>query len=264
MRAIWSTRDNPFYPTRIHPALTSFADECCGMLARLVAYMGVLALMAILSFHLWDLLPNEELAPTAKAEWSVATRSYPAFAVSQFDLSDKTEAYEISRHPEGGRKDVFHWAQGVKPVAELEIYRPGGEFTPSASAAVTELAARIDPKGARELEAAGVIDSKFGSVPLLRAAGAPSCLGFMKLVDAPLLRISGWSCQGDSLPARRAAIACMLDRLILLTSGNEPKLAELFARAELKRGGCVPSATAAATSADWVTGAENPRLRGAL
>jgi hypothetical protein len=271
MRAYRDTRGTPIYPPGIHPALTSFADECCGMLARLFLYMGVLALLAILGFHLWDLLPDPELAPAAKAEWSAATRSYPAFAVSQFDLSDKTETYEILRHPEGGRKDVFHWAQvtkqGTKPVAELEIYRPGDEFSPSVSA-VTELAARIDPQSARELESAGVIDSKFGSVTLLRAAGradgAPSCLGFMKRIDAPKLRISGWSCQGDTLPARRAAIGCMLDRLILLTSGNEPKLAELFAHAELKRGNCAPLASAAAASADWTTGAENPRLRGAL
>jgi hypothetical protein len=37
-------------------------------------------------------------------------------------------------------------------------------------------------------------------------------------------------------------------------------MAELFARAELKRGSCTQSATSA-TSADWVTGAENPVLR---
>jgi hypothetical protein len=53
----------------------------------------------------------------------------------------------------------------------------------------------------------------------------------------------------------------MLNRLTLLASGNEPKLAELFARAELKRGSCTNAAT---VSADWVMGAENPRLRGPL
>jgi hypothetical protein len=37
-------------------------------------------------------------------------------------------------------------------------------------------------------------------------------------------------------PARR--IGCILKRLILLTGGNELKLAEVFARAELKRGSC--------------------------
>jgi hypothetical protein len=63
------------------------------------------------------------------------------------------------------------------------------------------------------------------------------------------------------LPAKRAAIGCVLSRLILLTAGNDPKLAELFARAELKRGSCAPSATSVA-SPDWVTAAENPLLRG--
>ena len=55
----------------------------------------------------------------------------------------------------------------------------------------------------------------------------------------------------------------MLNRLILLTAGNDPKLAELFARAELRRSDCA-SLGAPALSADWVTGADNPRLRGAL
>lgn len=241
------------------------------MLARLMAYVGTLALLAILGVHLWDQLPViAEAEPAAEAGWSVASRPHPAFAVSQFDSSDKTEAYEILRHPEGGRKDVFRWTardgrQGERQVAELEIYRPGAELSQSLPA-TAELAARMAPEGRRELEAAGVIDSKFGNVALLRLAGsadgAHSCLGFIKGLDEPRLQISGWSCQGDGLPARRAAISCVLSRLVLLTAGNDPKLAELFARAELKRGSC--AAAASATSADWVTGAENPRLRGTL
>jgi hypothetical protein len=270
MRSNWTTPANPDYTTRIHPALTSFADECCGTLARLLAYVGTLALFAMLGLHLWDELPaSEAMEPAAKADWSLATRSYPAFSVSQFDLAEKTDGYEIFRHPEGGRKDVLRWAAregkpGDRPVTELEIYRPGGEFSQS-EPAIAELAKRIDPAGARELEAAGVIDSKFGPITLLRLAGdahdARACLGFFKQIDEPNLQISGWTCQGDAMPARRAAVGCILSRLILLTAGNEPKLAELFARAELKRGNCAASA-ALPTSADWVTSAENPRLRG--
>jgi hypothetical protein len=273
MRSFWATGGNPYHrPTRIHPALNSLVDECCGTLAHLVAYVGALALLAIVGIHLWDQLPDGAgLEPAAKAGWSVAGRSYPAFAVSQFDLSGKTETYEILRHPEGGRKDVFRWAAlGEKPVAELEIYRPGAESAPSGSVAA-EIAAGLDPRGPpqnqRELEAAGVIDSKFGTVTLLRLSGdsgdAQPCLGFIKRFDQPNLVISGWSCQGDAWPARRAAVGCMLSRLILLTSGNDPKLAELFARAELKRGSCTGSAMPA-VAADWVTGAGDPRLRGAF
>jgi hypothetical protein len=268
MRSFRATRANPYYPGGIHPALNSFADECCGTLARLIAYVGTLALLAIVGIHLWDQLPvGETDEPATKAGWSLATRSHPAFAVSQFDLPGKTETYEIFRHPEGGRKDVFRWAaQGEMPVAELEIYRSGGESDQSGPA-IAEIAARMDPEGSRALETAGVIDSKFGTVTLLRLAGnsddAPSCLGFLKRLDEPDLRISGWSCQGNTLPARRAAVGCILSRLVLLTAGNDPKLAELFARAELRRNECAP-AGAPAPSTDWVTGADNPRLRSSL
>jgi hypothetical protein len=266
MRSILATAR---HPAGFHPALHRFADECTGVLARLIAYVGALALIAIIGVSLWDELRRRDLSdPAAKSAWSVAARAYPAFAVSQFDLPGKTEAYEVLRHPDGGRKDVFRWAaQGEKPIAELEIYRPGGELSQSGPP-IADIAGRMDPDGMRELQAAGVIDSKFGAVTLLgltdRDGDARPCLGFMKRFEEPNVRISGWSCQGDTLPARRAAINCILSRLILLSAGNDPKLAELFARAELKRGSCAASSAAPVTSADWVTGAQNPRLRGGL
>jgi hypothetical protein len=270
MRSFRAAPANSYYPTRIHPALSSFADECCGTLARLVAYVGSLALLAIVGIYLWDQLPDGAASePSAKAGWSAASRAYPAFSVSQIDLPGKTATYEVFRHPEGGRKDVFRWSaqngnQAEQPTAELEIYRPGAEFGQSRPASA-EMSARMDPEDGRQLEAAGIIDSKFGAVTLFRRAsatdGARSCLGFMTRLDEPHLRISGWSCQGGALPARRAAVSCMLSRLELLAARNDPKLVELFARAELKRGSCAASATSAA-SADWVTGAENPKLRG--
>jgi hypothetical protein len=266
MRPILAYGAHP-YAGKIRPALRSFADESCGLLARLIAYVGALVLIAIVGLGLWDELPLKGLGdPSVKSAWSAASRSSPAFAVSQFDLAGKTETYEIFRHPYGGRKDVLRWAaQGEKPIAEIEIYRPGRESSQTGPP-IAEIAARMDPDGMRELQAAGVIDSKFGAVTLLGlgSGGARPCLGFMKGFDQPNLRISGWSCQGDTLPARRAAIGCILDRLILLAAGNDPKLAELFARAELRRGNCMPASAAPVTSVDWVTGAQDPRLRGRL
>jgi hypothetical protein len=265
MRSFWANRAHPSYQTGTHSALTSFADECTATLARLLAYVGTLASVAMLGIHLWDQLPADEPnEPPAKAGWSLADRSYPAFAISQSDFLEKTETYEIFRHPMGGRRDVMRWARpGEKPTAELEIYRPGDEFSQSGPG-FGDLAARMEPGGTRALETAGVIDSKFGVVTLLRQpSGAGSCLGFLKRLDDPALRISGWSCQGDGLPAQRAAVSCMLNRLTLLTAGNDPKLPELFARAELRRTACAV-ASPAAPSADWVTSAGNPFLRGTL
>jgi hypothetical protein len=258
------------HPGGTHPALWSFADECGSVIVRFTAYVGALALIAIAGIQLWAELPIvAAFEPAARVAWSLAARSSRAFAVSQVDSAGKIETYQILRNPEGGRKDVLRWAASAteKPVAELELYRPGTEASQLGPPA-DEIAARMDPDGMREIAGEGIIDSKFGPVALFgfadRAQDAKRCLGFMKNLEAVNLRISGWSCQGETLPARRAAIACTLNRLTLLTAGNDPKLAELFARAELKRGSCASGSAATASSADWVTGAQNPRLRGSL
>lgn len=206
-------------------------------------------------------------SPADQPGLALAGHSRPAFAIGSLDPVEKSESYEVFQHPEGGRKDVFHWGpQDEKPVAELVVYRPGGEFNPSQALLEAEIAARMGAGERRGLEPAGVVDSKFGTVTLLRLANDPggpkSCLGFFKRLGDVALQLSGWSCQGDGLPARRAAIGCTLNRLTLLSAGNEPKLAELFARAELRRGGCGAAAPPPAT--DWLAGGENPRLRGPL
>lgn len=223
---------------KILPVLKSMVDELCGTLARLIAYLGTLALLFILGVYLWDQLPQMHAETSARPDWTMANRSMPAFASNQNDLAYKTRSYQISRHPEGGRRDALRWdGENGRPVAELEIYRPGGEFEPSA---VTG--------------GIGAIDSKFGPVTLLRLSG-DNCLGFLKSVDQPALRISGYVCQGETAASRSAAIACMLNRLSLIAAGNDAKLAELFARAELKRTDC---------RTDWVSGSDKPSLRGAM
>ena len=246
-------------PTQIRLTLANFADEVVGTVARLFVYVGVLVLFAILGLAGLGQLPDlRDDEPAEKPGWAEASRSHPAFAVSKLDSSEKPAAYIIFRHPEGGRRDVLRWlGEADKPVAELEIYREGSEFD-VARPATEGLAVRMGLAAATPLEQAGLIDTKFGPVALFRPTGT-ACLGYLKRNEEPALQISGFSCQGDTLPAQRAAVACMLNRLTQLASGNEPKLADLFARAELKRRPCAP-----AGSSDWLLGAANAQLRGAL
>jgi hypothetical protein len=250
----------PANRTTLHLALAAFADEAVGTLARLIAYVGSLVLFAILALAALGHLPAlHDDAPVAQPGWSAADRSHPAFAVTRLDSIDKSVSYTILRHPRGGRRDLIRWSgETDTPLAELEIYREGEEFD-LARPSTEALAARMGLQPAA-LEQAGLIDTKFGPVALFKPIGAtPACLFYLKRSEEPALQISGFSCQGDSLPARRTAIACTLNRLTLLTSGNEPKLADLFARAELKRRACDP-----AGPSDWLLGSANAQLRGAL
>ena len=258
-----------------HPALRSFADECNAVFVRILAYVCGLAVLATIVVDLVASVPvGAAIQPPPAPGWTPASRPHPAFAISQLDLANRTDAYEILRHPEGGRKDILRWAATAsEPVtAEIEIYRPGTELSAFA-AADADLALRMGIRGAGEAEAAGVIETKFGPVALLRFGGAngePSkpeiskaqaCMGFLKSFDSPKLRISGWTCQGESPAAQRALLTCTLNRLTLLSAGNDPKVAELFAHAELRRAGCVAGKAAAA---DWVNGPQEPVLRGRI
>jgi hypothetical protein len=250
----------------IHPVLRSFMLSRRMIVVRLLAYFSGLAVLAVILADLFAAAPAETamVRPSLRS-WAPASRPHPAFAVSHLDLIRKTEAYEILRHPDGGRKDILRWSPGPSeaPVAEIEIYRPGDELG-AFGAADADLGLRMGAAGRGEAQEAGVIDTKFGPVALLRFSSAPAasqaCLGFVKTFDAPRVKLSGWSCQAGSASAQRAFLGCALNRLTLLSAGNDPKMAELFARAELRRSDCA----AAASSTDWATGPQEPLLRGSI
>jgi hypothetical protein len=255
---------------RVHPALISFAEEFRAVTVRVMAYLcgvGALALIAADLFSAATIDTVEAAVPLRNHDaWTTTVRPQPAFSAA--DFSGRSESYEILRHTEGGgRKDILRWsaAAGEAPLSQIELYRPGAElagFAPVAS----EIAARVALGRADAIQAAGVIDTKFGPIALVRfsseASGRPhACIGFAHNFDMPRLQITGWTCQGENVQIQRQAVACVLDRLTMLSAGNDPKIAELFARAELRRAGCNASAPA---SADWVTATHEPVLRGRL
>lgn len=270
--------DQPVLNTSdIHPALRSFADECSAVAVRILAYVCGLAVLTVVAVDMFGATPLAASTGTPILPgWIPASRPHPAFAVSKLDLSDRPDAYEILRHPEGGRKDTLRWAPKAAdaPTAEVEIYRPGGELDGFTSAN-TDVAARMTGHQAsditRDIEPAGVVDTKFGPVALLRLSGAAlpgkqACLGFVKTFTTPNLRISGWACQADTLAAQRAFLGCTLNRLTLLSAGNDPKMAELFAHAELKRDTCntMTMTSEKWASTNWIATRDAPPLRGGL
>ena len=92
-----------------------------------------------------------------------------------------------------------------------------------------------------------------------------NCLRFSRKFEELRFQISGAFCNAGLEMVDRGMIACALDRLSLLAAGSEPKLATLFARAELKRSFCGQrSVFLAATPKrpDWIEASRDPKLRG--
>ena len=60
-------------------ALESFADEICGTLARLIAYVGALALIGILTLAFWQQIGGLEPAePGIRPGWTIADNAVEA------------------------------------------------------------------------------------------------------------------------------------------------------------------------------------------
>ncbi len=60
MPSLWADPAGNSASSRIHAALVRAADEVCATLARLIAYVLTLAMLAILGLAGWDRLPHLE------------------------------------------------------------------------------------------------------------------------------------------------------------------------------------------------------------
>ena len=256
--------------------LRAIGRETGAIAVRLAAYLGALAALGIL---IVELLPVGQsaarIAVPERPQWIAMDRPHAAFAVSFPDIPGQNPAYAVMRSAAGGgRKDVMSvegQGRNAGRLAMLEVYRPGNEFT-GFGTPEAEIQMRAAPSGMVEaLAAAPAIDSRFGPLALvdftrLQNGRPQGCLGFVGRADEPQLQISGWVCNAGAGMVARTAVNCALDRLTLLSAGNDPQLAKFFAKAELKDGFCSPKTARAGPPgrpADWLNGRTETRLRGA-
>jgi hypothetical protein len=219
-------------------------SEAGAILLRLCAYAGALGVMALPAAYFVHSAPSLMAAePAPVTAWRQVAKPYAAFSVLMTELAERDHDYAMRRHISGGgRQDILTWGElkGSTPHLMVEIYRPGAELTGFGSAE-QEIAARLKRSGGSAVQYVGEMESKFGTASLVEfSLGEPlrQCLGFVRAYEDPKLQILGWHCTSGSTPVHRDVVACALDRLTLVAAGSEPKLRELFARAELKRNFC--------------------------
>jgi hypothetical protein len=252
--------------------LLSVCNEITATLGRLLGYAAVIAFLgAVVAKFLGT--PEVEAAydPASRPAWAAIERPHPAFALIVPDFSESS--YAIHRHRTGnGRKDIMLWGEPESPGSRLmvEIYRPGTEIARFGDP-LTEISARAAELGdASNFARAAAVDSKFGDIALVDFVAASGertrhCLGFVRAFDEPLVQIAGWYCKGNDEIIDHAKIACVLDRLSVIAAGSDPKVAALFAKAELDRKFCKEKAAlrgAALKRSDWIEAGRDPKLRG--
>ena len=236
----------------MRPAPYSIPDDIRATLVRLLAYMGGLAALAVAAGSFFaapaDIVAALGSASAQRPAWSTIGRPYPAFELLMPELAGSTYNYAIQRRAkDGARKDMLSWGEPADagsqagPYVMVEIYRPAAANDRFLDAS-SEIATRIvDYAVTDDVKQDGQIDSKFGPVPLVDFAVAPQgherrCLGFARPFKEPAMQIAGWYCSAGHEVVDRSMVACLLDRLTLVN--GDAKLAEMFARAEVKRTFC--------------------------
>lgn len=222
-------------------------SEASSTLVRVCAYLGALAVLGATAAHFVP--PAQSTLATdpapAVSEWVQVVKPFPAFSLPLSELGENGPDYALRRHAVGGgRQDILTWGElkSSAPHLRIEIYRPASERTRFDSPE-REIAARLADRDAETvtLRPAGEIETKFGTVALVEfSLSEPKrqCLGFARAYHDPQLQILGWHCASGATMVERELAACAIDRLSLLAGGSEPKLRELFARAELRRNFC--------------------------
>ena len=259
----------------MRPASYSVREDIRATFVRVLAYMGGLAILATTAASLFRTPAGiAAIDPSPRPQWIKVERPYPAFELLMPELAGSGSDYAIRRRAaDGARKDVLTWgeASGNGPYVMVEVYRPGIKSERFIDAE-SEIAARIlDFTVTDNVKPAGQIDSKFGAVPLVDFAIAAHgserrCLGFARAFDRPAMQIAGWYCSAGDEVVDRARLACVLDRLTIISAGGDSELDELFARAELKRTFCGqrnPILAATPERAEPIAAPHRARLRSA-
>lgn len=222
-------------------------EEIRATLVRVLAYMGGLGILAIGAFVFLRNSPVvAAIQPAPQPQWIRIERPFPAFELLMPELARSPYSYSILRRDaDGARKDVLSWgdAAGNGPYVMVEVYRPGNDGEAFLDAD-SEIAARIvDYTVTDDVKPAGRIDSKFGAVPMVDFAIATQgrerrCLGFARPFTQPSMQIDGWYCSAGNDVVDRAVLACVIDRLTLVSAGGDSRLDAMFARAEVRRTFC--------------------------
>ncbi|MBM3607600.1 MAG: hypothetical protein FJX29_03970 [Alphaproteobacteria bacterium] len=218
------------------------------------------------------------------AHWIDVQRPFQLYELANPYFGTGSASFSARRHVGGGgRIDTKFLGDPARPAPwmQVEIYRFGKESARRAPLYndLARQAARSGHSIVRysQPRALATRFGDFDAVDLVLGAQGrePACAGFRLRADDPGLMISGVACGSPARPLDHKALACAIDRLSLVSAGDDRKLGEFFARAELlRRDGCNdaralarPAARPARPAAKplWFeTSAQAPALKGSL
>jgi len=187
--------------------------------------------------------PAEPASPRVRpVAWVEIAKPYPLFDLSAPLFGHAPPLYSARRHAAGGgREDVLTFGQfgGVKPFLRLGVYRHGTEDV-AASPYFVDMARRASVLGlgVSEVELPQALPTRFGDLESggLELSGPEgvrraNCRGFRLEIATPALTMGGFMCGAGEDALSPADLVCAVDRLDLVSAGQDRALADFFGAA---------------------------------
>jgi hypothetical protein len=209
-----------------------------------------------------------------RSEWTQVQRPAQLLSLESVLLAGAKPSYMAFRSSGTALKDTLSFtpSQPRQPDMQLALHRnTQGAEVPSllidAIRTQAELGRAVLKSGQPD-----TIKSKFGPMETLDAQitgpdnTVRACLLFRSQSLSSQAWISGWYCPGESRMGTRPELACLLDRITLLKSGQDSNLRQFFVQAERNRqGGCATSREANGSRHHWLDShARVPEMRSGL
>lgn len=175
----------------------------------------------------------------------------------------------------GGRQDILTFGAATDMSAafvRVALYRPGTEGAIPMDP--VEAVANVASQGRIDADLSGphgIVITKFGDLSVVEMTlqaktGARNCLAVAGKFDDAQLGLVAWYCNPGTELVGHGQVACILDRLSLVSSGRDERLIDLFARAERNRSFCDVRdpllGVAPRGTPDWIDTKAGPVLRG--
>lgn len=211
--------------------------------------------------------------------WKPVAAPLPAYHLEAPELDRNALQYRARTHADGARQDILIWdarqPAGVQRrrtpafAALMLEYYP--KTHPDAGSLYVDTVRRAALAGASVERIGGSVglETKFGvfetaDAEIGIADGRRSCLAFRHLADAVPLQIHGLMCGTAQQPIDRSALACILDRIDLISAGKDQAFRAFFAETERARRPCGVARLVPARSAGGADASAPPVRVGGL
>jgi len=195
--------------------------------------------------------PVLELRPArAAVNWVPVKKPVAVFNLEAPETEGAAFTLQVFAQGRYSRQDMLTWraesrrrASAARPEIRLIVERFEKEM-PTHRPLYADIALRAADAGAsiERMSPAQELATKFGGIEAADAivafeGGPLSCLVFRR-IDTAGLTLAGWYCGSSERPADRVSLACFVNRLDLVSAGQDKALKRLFSEAELRRQGC--------------------------